>query len=362
MDRRAYGVNRRRIKQNNSFARRTVKTGSVKEKKIPLTLENIALLVLPLVLMLIFIPPPEEKQVDNQGSDLPVSNYLSDTDSIIVYDVANSIIDVHDLEEYVAGVVAAEMPASFHPEALKAQAVAARTFALSRAKGLYGSEGEHFSAHVCTEPGHCQSYISKEKYLENRGSEGACEKIQDAVYETKGIVMTYAGQLINPLYHSNSGGITENIEEVWSGLGEVPYLKSVTGYDESLYEGFENTTVLSWNKIVNQIKSKYSEANIGESAEKELEILSYTFSGRIDKIRLGDITLSGAEFREIFSLPSTNLEFKFLDNNEVEIISKGYGHGVGMSQCGADYLAKKGLKYDEILGYFYSGITVQELR
>jgi stage II sporulation protein D len=129
-----------------------------------------------------------------------------------------------------------------------------------------------------------------------------------------------------------------------------------------LYEGFENTTVLSWNKIVNQIKSKYSEANIGESAEKELEILSYTFSGRIDKIRLGDITLSGAEFREIFSLPSTNLEFKFLDNNEVEIISKGYGHGVGMSQCGADYLAKKGLKYDEILGYFYSGITVQELR
>ena len=105
------------------------------------------------------------------------------------------------------------------------------------------------------------------------------------------------------------------------GLGEVP-TKSVTGYDESLYEGFENTTVLSWNKIVNQIKSKYSEANIGESAEKELEILSYTFSGRIDKIRLGDITLSGAEFREIFSLPSTNLEFKFLDNNEVEIISK----------------------------------------
>lgn len=362
MDRRAYGVNRHRTKQNSNLRRAAVKSGPLLGKKVPLTLENIALMVLPLVLMLIFIPPPNQKEVDNYPPGEPVSSNIGDMDSIIVYNVAYSIIDEFDLEDYIVGVVAAEMPASYHSEALKAQAVAARTFALSRAKGLYGAQTEHFGAHVCTESGHCQSYISKEKYLEKRGSEGAWEKIQDAVYETEGIVMTYAGQLINPLYHSNSGGITEDIEQVWSKLGEVPYLKSVSGYDESLYDGFESTTVLSWNQIITQIKSKYPEADLGEIPDKALEVKSYTSSGRIDKIRLGDITISGTEFRELFSLPSTNLEFKFLDNNEVKIISKGYGHGVGMSQCGADALAKTGLKYEDILGYFYSGIKLQELR
>lgn len=331
------------------------------KNKIPLTIENIALLVLPLVLMLILIPSPKEKDVDRNQQNPFVSSNVGSKSRVIVYNVANSIVDELDLEEYIAGVVAAEMPASFHPEALKAQAVAARTFALSRAKGLYKAQGEHFGADVCTQPEHCQGYISKERYLQNRGSEGAWEKIRDAVKETEGIVMTYAGQLINPLYHSNSGGVTENIEQVWSGLAEVPYLKSVSGYDESLYVDFERKTILPWDQITSKIKSKYPEVNIGKVAQSDLEVISYSLSGRIDTIRVGDIKISGTAFRELFSLPSTSLEFIFLKDNEVEVKSKGYGHGVGMSQCGADALAKEDLDYEDILAYFYSGITVQEM-
>lgn len=357
MDRRAYSVNRLKTKQNSVLKR--VITKSKLGQRIPLTLENIASMIVPLILMLIFIPPPKAVTVDKETS---ASGITYSGASIIVYNEADSVIDEFNLEEYLVGVVAAEMPASFHIEALKAQAIAARTFALSRARGLYSNSEEHFGAHVCTEPGHCQSWISKERYLENRGSEEAWDKITNAVLETENIVMTYAGQLINPLYHSNSGGVTEDIEAVWSRLGEVPYLKSVYSPDENQYAGYEKTTVFAWDEIKSKISSKYPEAKLGKSAAQDLEIMSYSSSGRIDKIRLGSVTISGTEFRELLSLPSTNLELRFLSNSDVEITSKGYGHGVGMSQCGADSLAKKGSSYKEILEFYYSGIMVEELR
>ena len=357
MDRRNYGVYRRYSK-NTGINKEKEHRGLFRER-IPLTPQNIFLLVLPLLLMLILVPPPK-----NADAEKPAANVETNAEpiSIVVFNNNDSVIDKAELEEYLIGVVAAEMPYSFNEEALKAQAVAARTFAVSRARGLYGSFSEHFGADVCTDSSHCQSWISMDEFLENRGDEAAWQRISEAVEKTNNMVMTYAGELINPLYHSNSGGATENIEAVWSRLGEVPYLKSVYSPDESTYNEFENSTVFTWDEIKNKVKNKYPKVEFKNDPAQDLEIISHNHSGRIEKIRLGSVEMTGTELRELLQLRSTNLEFDFPDEKSVKITSKGFGHGVGMSQCGADALGKKGYTYIEILEFYYTGISVEELR
>lgn len=356
MDRRNYGAYRQYLKKP-SINKRKERTG-ISRERIPLTPENILLLILPLLLLLIIVPPPNE--MANKIVEEPVESSVEAV-SISVFNINDSLIDMVDLEEYLVGVVAAEMPHTYNEEALKAQAVAARTFAVSRARGLYGTFAEHFGADVCTDPGHCQGWISNEEFIESDGNEEAWQKVANAVANTKNIVMTYAGGLINPLYHSNSGGATENIEAVWSNLGEVPYLKSVYSPDESMYNEFEKSTVFTWDEIKKKVKNKYPKVEFTNDPAQDLEVISYNSSGRIEKIRLGSVEITGTEFRELLKLRSTNLELKLTDENTVEIISKGFGHGVGMSQCGADALAKKGYTYKEILEFFYTGIAVEEL-
>ncbi len=317
------------------------------------------MLILPLVLMLILIPPREKTQVISTEKEASVNEVPI---SVVLYNHADAVIDNVLLEDYVVGVVAAEMPHSFDVEALKAQAVAARTFALSRAKGLYSSKDEHYGADVCTNPGHCQSWISKERFLEAYGNEDDWQKISQAVSETKNIVITYEGNLINPLYHSNSGGVTEDIKDVWLNVAEVPYLKSVYSPFEEDYSQYEKSTVFSWDEIKNKTENRYPEAKLGDEGVQDFEIMSYSASGRIEQVRLGSVIIAGTELRELLGLRSTNLEIRFLDDNMIEITSRGYGHGVGMSQCGADALAKNGYNYKEILEFYYTGITVEEMR
>ncbi len=357
MDRRNYGVYRRYLKKTG--IKRGKEHNGLFRERIPLTPENIFLLILPLILMLILVPPQKEAMTVKSEESIATD---AEPISIVVLNNYDSVIDRFELEEYLNGVVAAEMPYSYSEEALKAQAVAARTFAVSRARGLYGNFSEHFGADVCTDSSHCQGWISKEEFLENRGNEEAWQKISEAVASTKNMVMTYAGELINPLYHSNSGGATENIEAVWSNLGEVPYLKSVYSTDESMYNEFEKSTVFKWDEIKKKAKNKYPKIEFKNDPKLDLEVISYSSGGRIGKIRLGSEEMLGTEFRELLQLRSTNLEFKLTDENTLEIISKGFGHGVGMSQCGADALGNKGFTYKEILEFFYTGILVEELR
>lgn len=331
-----------------------------RSNRIPLTPENIFLLILPLVLMLILIPPKTEEALSD-ASDKEASVNRTSV-SLVVYNHADAVIDEVNLEDYLIGVVAAEMPHSFNFEALKAQAVAARTFALSRMQGLYGSKDRHYGADVCTDPGHCQSWISREHFLESYGNENDWLKICKAVSETENIVITYEGVLINPLYHSNSGGVTEDIEDVWTDVGEIPYLKSVYSPYEEDYSQYEKTTVFSWDEIKSKVGKRYPEAKLGNEAVQDFEILSWSSSGRVDKARLGSAIITGTELRELLGLRSTNLEINFLADNSIEIISRGYGHGVGMSQCGADALASHGYDFEEILKFYYTGVTVEEIR
>ena len=355
MVRRSYGVNRlnylNRLNSNKRIR------GLKRARRIKIG--DIVLLALPLFFLLVFIPPSKPTTPKEEVGQVEVA-----IDSIVrikLFNPSESLVDEYPLEEYLVGVVAAEMPASFHEEALKAQAVAARTFAASRMQGLYTSTGKHFGADVCTDSGHCQAWISKERFLKVYGDEEEWKKILKSVSDTENIVMTYAGKLINPLYHSNSGGVTEDIEAVWAVTGEVPYLKSVYSPDESKYSEFEKKTRFTWNEIKKNVENKYPEAKFGTDPKKEIEVTAYSTSGRVEEIRIGSIKIPGTLFREMLSLRSTNLEISFPEKEIVQIVSKGYGHGVGMSQCGADALGKKGMDYIKILEYYYTGINVEDL-
>lgn len=330
------------------------------KRKYRLKIEDFVLLLIPLVFLLLLVKPKEEvktppvKVIQHEG-------FTGSGVSIRVYQPRNSVIVEYDMEEYLVGVVAAEMPPEFEPEALKAQAVAARTYAYGRMKGLYGNPSSHYGAAVCTDSTHCQAWITKERFLEVYGNEEDWEKIRKAVYATGNKIITYEGTVINPLFHSNSGGVTEDVEAVWAVSGEVPYLTSVYSPDESGYSDYEKKMLLSWDEIKQKVKNKYPDASFQSDASLDMEILSYTTSGRVMTIRIGSVTLAGTELRELLGLRSTNFELTFPSTESVEIVTEGYGHGVGMSQCGADALAKEGYTYTEILEYYYTGINVGEI-
>jgi stage II sporulation protein D len=327
------------------------------KKGYRLKAEDIVLLLLPLVFLLLFLTRP--------GNQEPVKQPPADKGkrgpeiTLTVYNPNESLIVEAKLEEYIVGVVAAEMPPYFDLEALKAQAVAARTYALGRVEGYYGSTASHFGADICTDPGHCQAWISKERFIEVYGDEADWARIEKAVNDTRNIVITYGDVLINPLFHSNSGGATEDAREVWAISESVPYLKSVFGPDESGYPDYEKIQLYSWDEITRKVKTKYPDAKLSQNVDMEIE--AYTVSGRVDFIRIGSVSMSGTEFRELFGLRSTKISLSFPSDKSVEITTFGYGHGVGMSQCGADALAREGYGYEDILKFYYSGTEVEEI-
>lgn len=281
---------------------------------------------------------------------------------IVVYNTRDDIIQVMKLDDYLVGVVAAEMEAWFSMEALKAQAIAARTYAIGRAIGKYGSHMErHFGAHVCTSSNHCQAWIPKELYstwYPSAEMEENWARIEQAVLETSGLILAYEGDIINPLYHANSGGITEDIEEVWSSVNPVPYLQSVYSEGENDYSSFEKNVTLSGEKVREVLMKEYPEIVFLGPVSEDVQVVQYTGSERVKEIRIGSITIPGTKFRELFSLSSTQMEIQFIKDDELEIITYGYGHGVGMSQCGADALAQKGKDFKYILEYYYTGVEI----
>lgn len=285
--------------------------------------------------------------------------------NIIVYNTRDNVIESVNLEEYIVGVVAAEMPASFSFEALKAQAVAARTYALGRAVEKYGStQSNHFGAHVCTNPAHCQAWIPKELYqawYPKSDVEENWTKIEQAVYETGGLILTYSGEIINPLYHANSGGITEDVQEVWSSVNSVPYLQSVFSEGENDYSSFEKKVTLKGEEIREKLIKACPDIVFMDSVSRDMEVIQYTNSQRVKEIRIGSIAVTGTKFREIFSLASTQMEIKFPEDDAIEIVTYGFGHGVGMSQCGANELAQKGKDFEYILKYYYTGVELETL-
>ena len=262
------------------------------------------------------------------------------------------------LDEYLLGVVSAEMPANFEQEALNAQALVARTYTIYSIKR---NKNKHEGADICDSSTCCQAWISKEDRLA-RWNEDVREeywnKIVKAVNTTKGKVITYNGDVIDAFFHSNSGGITEIPVNVWGGTN-FPYLQSVQTSGEEGYSQYSSEVTLTQEELINKIRAKHSDFNIDISQQDSVKILEYTEAGRVKNIQIGNLKLSGVEVRSLLGLKSTNFKIE-INNGKVTFIVTGYGHGVGMSQTGADSMAKQGSNCEEIIKHFYTGVEITE--
>lgn len=279
--------------------------------------------------------------------------------TITTYIAAQDKVAEIDFSDYLKGVVAAEMPASFHTEALRAQAIAARSYILHRREGYLrdGVPEAHHGAYTCTDPAHCKAWKSED---ELRAAWGAdydvhMQKIAAAVDSTAGIVLTYDGALVNAVFHSTSAGQTESAADVWGG--EVDYLVSVASYGDELSPKYASALTLSAAEYKAKLQSVYPEATFPEGAALVDEILRSP-AGGIKQITTGGVTLSGTHFRNLYGLQSTNIQFT-QSAASITMTVKGNGHGVGMSQYGANYLANQGKSYEEILKTYYSGVAVE---
>lgn len=292
--------------------------------------------------------------------DVKVSSKYED---IKVYNMRTGVVEELRLEEYVKGVVAAEMPGEFHIEALKAQAIAARTYAISRTLRYGDGHPAHPEAPICSGI-HCQSYLSLEQLGEIHGEEwieNYWPKIEESVNSTKNLGIYYYGEITEPLYHSTSGGQTEDIRDVFAS--DTPYLKSVPSPNEEGAPRFKNILTLTLDEFMEKIKSKYPEVDINkDNIADKIKLIEKTSTGRVKKIAIDGKLLDGSELRDLFELNSTNFKIS-LDQklNIIEIETYGYGHGVGMSQWGANGMGKAGSSYEEILKHYYTGIEIKAI-
>lgn len=290
---------------------------------------------------------------DVQAPEEPVSAMIA------VYDDEKDAVVHMPLETYLCGVVAAEMPASFEPEALKAQAVAARTFTLRRLAACGGTPCGRGGADICTDSACCQSYRTAAQLKKSWGANADYyfAKVEDAVYGTAGEVATYGGALIEALYHSTAGGMTENAENVFASA--QPYLVSVSSPGEEGSAHYADSLTLSKKNFIKKINAAFPNAGLSEKKlETQVEITARFPSGRVKTVRLGGAETTGRLFRKALDLPSANFTIAFTGDS-VRISTKGYGHGVGMSQYGANAMAREGSDYRAILAHYYTGIEVE---
>jgi len=248
-----------------------------------------------------------------------------------------------ELEDYLTGAVLAEMPAAFHEEALKSQAVAARTYACKAA----ATGGKHGNGSVCTAPVCCQAYISEEDYLSQGGTEQNLEKVRAAVAATSGQVLYYGGELIEATYFSSSGGSTEAAVAVWGT--DFPYLQAVNSPGEEASAHHRRSvsyTPLAFQKVLGAMLPGTPDAWFGE--------VVYTAGGGVETMEIGGQAYTGQQLRSLLALDSTAFTI-FVAEDIITITTRGYGHRVGMSQYGANAMAEAGHTYDRILLHYYPG-------
>lgn len=318
-------------------------------------------LILPFIVVRIMAP----LVLSRYNKEISLSVYISEQERIVAI----------SLETYLRGVVAAEMLPGFHIEALKAQAVAARTYAVKR-MNVFGGDGcsLHPGADICTDSQHGQAWSSNKSLLEKWGIAGYLRnmyKISQAVRATQGLVLTYQGKVIDAVYHSSSGGITASAVEVWGYA--IPYLESV----ESRFEGasphvkeMKQFTLDNLEQRLSLEFIKYDTSRQDEEGrimnvitgmkEELVSVLTRTPSGRVGLLKVGDLTMTGVEIRRLLGLRSTMFDVECF-GDVVTFVTSGYGHGVGMSQYGANGMAEQGYAYHEILAHYYSGVQLSLL-
>ena len=265
--------------------------------------------------------------------------------NLFILDSGILVVNVLGIENYLSSVVGSEMPAKWPMEALKAQAIASRTYALKqKGNNLFDID-------------------STQRNQVYNGLESRTYKTRRAVRSTRSLVLTYKNKLINALFHSSSGGMTENSQDVWKN--EYPYLTSVKDFDKK-------NPKFRWKKKFSNKELLNLFPKIG--GIQNVEILNITETGRLKNVRLvgayGSDQISGVDLRKKLGLNSTFARFKLIEEQSKKLPAKkvlivsgqGSGHGVGMSQWGAKYMASKGQKAERILKYFYKGVQIQPFR
>lgn len=249
-----------------------------------------------------------------------------------------------ELEEYIICVVLREMPATFELEALKAQAIVARTYTLRRVE----NGGKHKNAAICTNSSCCQAFITPVDYLKSGGEQALLEKVIQAVQDTKGNVITYENELIDATYFSCSGGSTEDAVAVWGT--DVPYLKATQSPGEEKAAHYVDTVTFSKNEFLERLSlNKAKDVVIGQ--------ILYTDGGGIKSIMICGKRFRGTDIRKKLGLRSTSFVISAV-GNMVSVTTKGFGHRVGMSQYGAEAMAVGGSSCYEILTHYYQGVHV----
>ena len=255
----------------------------------------------------------------------------------------NGNIEKYELEEYIIGVVGAEMPASFNKEALKAQSVVARTYALKSIK----------NNKQLTSDNSTQNFKDNNELKKMWGSSYNTyyNKIKSAVLETKGLYLSYNNDYVDAVYHSTSNGNTEDAVYVWGN--SVPYLKSVSSEYDNTNKNYNSIITLTYNEISNKLKNSID-------SNTKFNIISRTSGNRVKEIEINGTTYSGVEFRKLLNLRSADFS---IENNGANVVisTNGYGHGVGMSQYGANGMANNGSSYTDILLHYYTGVSIKNI-
>ena len=313
-----------------------------------------------LIIIIFILPSLLTKKTLNYIKDQEEDSYIrydySKFSKIKLYHSKTGETEIIPIDEYLYGVVSAEMPVNYEVEALKAQAIVARTYTIYQiAHGSF----KHGESDICDDPACCQAWISKEDRFTRWGDEEAennWNKILNAVDSTQGQIITYNKEPIDAFFHSNSGGHTEIVSNVWGG-SDLPYLQSVETSGEEGYTQYSSEVNLTKKDFENIIREKYSDLEINWSDENVIKILDYTEAGRVKTIKIGNKDFAATELRMLLGLKSTNFTYVINENNIIFSVI-GYGHGVGLSQTGADSMAKKGCKAEEIIKHFYTGVEI----
>ncbi len=284
-----------------------------------------------------------KKEDVSSNTNITSSENNNSNNIVITLNRSNGEVINIDLDEYLIGVVASEMPASFNIEALKAQAIASRTYTLKLIE-----QNRSITDTIST-----QNYKSNDELKKFFGSNYNTyyNKVKDAVMGTKNLCIKYNGKLIDAVYHSTSNGYTEDSQNVWGN--DIAYLKSVVSSWDTNSSSFLRTTNIYFDDISSKLGFDFNSNSI-------IEILSRDESNRISKIKVGDNIYTGVEIRNLLNLRSADFDI-LINNNYVTFTTRGYGHGVGMSQYGANGMANSGYKYDQILKYYYTNVTIDKI-
>ena len=286
---------------------------------------------------------PDEEATEPAGSETVSQPFDSQVTLRVL--VGGEVTEM-TVADYLKGTLAAEMPSDFPMEALKAQAVASRTFALKQAEA-----GKHSNADICTDSSCCQGWTSEM-------SDEAMTRFSQAVAETDGLVVTYGDSLIDATFFSCSGGRTEAAVAVWGS--DIPYLQSVESPGEENAPRYQETVVLDADYFADLLQEAYPEMNLSGPPRAWFGPFTRTEGGGLDIVFIGGVRVEGTTLRRLFSLRSTNLDISVTEDN-VQITTTGFGHRVGMSQYGARAMAEGGTDFEEILLHYYTGTEIKKL-